>query len=257
MKSGRYFFLACLSVLAGAETGCIAAAPPDGMGGSGGSNLAMLRVAHLAPEMPAKEDTTVDFVIVDEGAFTGVPFARVSAFTSLSPDFYTIHVVPAGTADEPLATTVPTLEAGRRYTLVAHRASGETGSLGFFLFEHDTSGLVPDSGRVVMGHGVDDSSWQSVDVVDTEAEEVLIEDLAFGAQSNPTARPEGVLDFGFDVAPSSSSTIDAGPFSFDVPGGAYSVLVVVDQDTADGSVDSAVFAIEPMTEGSIAPLPSP
>lgn len=216
--------------------------------------MARIRVAHLAPEVPTADDTSVDFVIVDEGSFTAVGFAEVSGYVTLPPDAYFLDVLPAGTSGEPLASTVATLARGGVYTVVAYRDSGESSLTNLFMFEQSTNALAVDRGRVVMANGADDSSWQVVNVVDADTDVVLVSDLLFGTQSDPSDISAGELSFGFDVVPPSPA-IDEGPFSAEVVAGEYSILIAVDNDTVDGSVDPSVYAIGPMTEDAITPLP--
>jgi hypothetical protein len=223
-----------------------------GIGGTGGAEMASLRAAHLAVEVPSADNTALDFNILGEGSFVAVPFANVTENTPLFPDVYVVEVTPAGAPDEVLSTVTPRLAVGASYTLVAYRDPSQEGSLSIFVFEDLGENEV---GQVAFGHGVDDSNWSTISVVNADTEDILAEDLLFGTQVNLGDAPQGRLSFGFDVSPPPSA-IDDGPYSIDVEPDSYTIIVPVDNDVVDGSVDSAVYAVDRQSIESISPLPS-
>lgn len=225
-----------------------------GAGGAGGAETAMLRVAHLAPDVPAAGATEVDITIVDEGSLRSFSFGRVSAYTTLPTGLHTLRVTEPVVGGELLASITPELELDGWYTVIAFRDSREAGEMSLMLVEESTVGLATDSGRIVVGHVADDSSWAAVNVVDSDTDEVLAANLGFGERSEPSDQVAGQYSLGFDVSPP-SPMIDEGPFRVNVDAEQPSILVVVDNDTADESVDAAVYAIGSDTAGLITPLP--
>jgi hypothetical protein len=224
-----------------------------GTGGMGGSDTAMLRVAHFAPEVPMASATEADFTIADEGSFNSIGFSRVSQYATLPSGSHVVSVTEPG-GREPLASMTLELEVDGQYTVVAYRDSREVTAMGLMLFEENTDGLAMDRGRVLVGHGADDSSWRVLSVVDADTDEVYALDLAFGNQAEPADLVADEYVVGFDVSPP-SPMIDEGSFRLDVNAGQLSILVVVDNDTVDESVEEAVYAIGPNTSGPVPALP--
>jgi len=108
-----------------------------------------------------------------------------------------------------------------------------------------------DAGRVLIGHGVDDSLWRLVNVVDTATDAVIVPNLEFGAPVPPT--PSDSFDipadkwfhFGFDVS--------AARFPVLLPAGRFTIVVPVDADTRDESVALRVYAIADIFRGQLRP----
>jgi hypothetical protein len=221
-----------------------------GAGGAGGADPAMLRVAHLAPEVPRSGATEVDFTIVDQGSFNSIGFGRVSRYGALSSGVYFLAVTEPG-GGPPLATLMPDLEAGVRYTVVAYRDSG---AMSLMLFEERTDGLGIERGLVLAAHAADDSSWGALHLINAGTDEVLAADLAFGIVSDPIDLVAGEYELGFAVA-SPPPAIDRGPFRASVEAAQSLILVVVDADTADESVDPSVYILTPDTIGMITATP--
>lgn len=224
-----------------------------GGGGAGGADTAMLRVVHLAPEVPRSGATEVDFTIADEGSFNSIGFGRASRYGRLSSGVHAVSVTEPG-GGAPLASVMPDLEAGFRYTVVAYRNSGEASAMSLMLFEENTDGLGMDSGRVLAGHAADDSSWGVVHLINAGNDEVLAADLVFGTEGDPIDLVAGEYDLGFSVA-SPPPTIDHGPFRVSVEAAQPLILVVVDTDTIDGSVDPTVYTLTPDTMGMVTATP--
>lgn len=256
MNLERKLGLALTVAMAAASLGCAA---DEGVGGPNGEtelSKPKIRFAHLAPDLPAADDTALDFLIEDEGSFTDVAFGSVTPYVNVEPLSYFIDILAAGGNREVLATLDPSLELGDVYTVVTYRDSREAGQMGVLLINERTDGLLFTDARFVIAHCVDDSTWQTVNLVDADTDELIAEGLALGTESGPVDRFEEVLNFGFDVLPPSPE-IDEGPFSASSPAETVSVLVAVDRDTSDGSVDAEIYALGPTTRGPISTLPDP
>ena len=243
VQSGFLVFLVLVSV---ALAGC---SDDD----SASDIMPMIRVAHLAPEVPTRDDASVDFVIVDQGRFAAVDFGDVSGYAALPRGDYLLEVFPSGVESDPLATIAITLQRRGTYTIVAYRDSAEAGLTGLFVFE-DVDPPSGNAAEIVVAHGVDDSAAPTLTVVDATTREVLVPALAFGTQSDPIEVRAGSLDFGFGFS-AIDPTIDAGPFRANVLEGERSILVAIDRDTRDDFVTVAAYAIGPSTRGAISPLP--
>lgn len=224
-----------------------------GAGGVGGTPTSTLRVAHLAVDVPQADDTRLDFSIKDEGSFNAISFGRASRAPSLASGMVQVEVTQPG-GGFPLASVSVELEADVRYTVAAYRNSDEASGTGLMVFDEGTEGLEPGSGRVVVGHGVDDDAWATVDVVDVDTNEVLASDIPLGGQSGPLDFSAGEQRLGFAVS-SVPPAIDDGPYRISVAADETAVVMVVDRDVADASVDAAVYLLEPDTSGMIPAVP--
>ncbi len=228
-----------------------------GAGGEGGQAIvtAMLRVAHFAADVPAANATEVDFFVVGEGSFNSIGFGRVTQYGSVPVGPVVVEARALG-GGALLATASDDLEAGGRYTFVAYRDRAEPSEMSLMRFDEEVSDLDPARGRVWVGHGVDDTSWATVQLILADAAEVPIAPLAFGEQAAPLDLDAGPHDLGFDTTPP-SPTIDYGPFTIDVVGGETLILFAIDRDPIDESASAEVFPIRSGTTGTVDPLPVP
>jgi len=240
----------CSNSSGGGEGG---AAGGGGEGGAGGLATSMLRVVHLAIGVPEIDAARLDFTVVDEGSFNDIAFGRASQRATLPAGMHELNVTEPG-GGAPLGSVSWELEPEIQYTVVAYRNSGASSMTDLIVFDEGTDGLEVDSGRVLVGHGADDSTWATVDIVDADASEVLAADLALGGQTEPIDLVAGQHQLGFSVS-SPPPTIDEGPFTIDVSADVTSVLIVVDGDLVDASVDATVYVLEPDTMGMIPAIP--
>lgn len=213
----------------------------------------MLRVVHLAVGVPGIDEPRLDFTVVDEGSFNGIAFGRASQPAILSAGEHRLNVTYPG-GGQLLATLAWELEVDARYTAVAYRDSSQASSTGLILFEDGSDGRPVDRGRVLFGHGADDSTWSTMAVVDSDANQVLATGLVLGSRTEPIDLPAGPHDLGFSVS-SPPPAIDQGPFRIDVTIDETLLLIMVDGDIVDGSVDLAVYVLEPDTAGMIPAIP--
>ena len=249
---------ACSSSSSGGGGGFIGTggqAGGGGEGGQGGVESAMLRVAHMATDVPSATATEVDFFIVGEGSFNSIGFGRVTLYATVPAGPQVVEVRTLGGGGV-LATASGDFEPGSRHTFVAYRDAAEATEMRLMEFDEDVSGLDPTQGRLWVGHGVDDASWSIVHVVRVDENEVPLAQLELGEQTPPIDLDEGPHGLGFDIA-APSPTIDYGPFTIAVEGGEPLILFAVDQDTTDLSALAEVFRIGPDTSGAIDPLPVP
>lgn len=254
------FALIGLAVTALAVVGC--GDDTSGTGGTGGmpAGTAMVRVAHLAPEVPADGDTAVDILVGGEpSGIEDLEYGNVTAYVELPAGSYTFGIAAAGTTTSVLDIPA-TLAADGVYTVIAYRDQSETVPVQVFLIVESTAGLATGSGRVFVAHGADDSLLDPVDVIATEAPDPpVIDDFAFGTVEDLDL-PAGNVNIGFDVT--GNGEADAGPLEAPVTADIVTILVAVDEDTTDtGSgdpaIDPQVYAILPTTEGAISTLAPP
>ncbi len=233
-----------------------------GTGGSGGADMAMVRVAHLAPEVPSADNTGVDILV--DGAASGIEdlqFGNSTGYVSLPAGDYVFGVAAAGTTTS-LLDVPATLPAGGIFTVVAYRDSAAAVPVNVLLFDEDPTGLASGSGRVLVGHGADAAAVDPVDIV-TDASAVVVDELAFGATAGPLDLAAGTVNIGFDVDTAASGggtdandDIDVGPLAAPVTADVVTLLVAVDTDTSAELVP-AIYALLPTTEGAITTLSAP
>lgn len=223
------------------------------MSGAGGDETSLLRVAHLAPELPTPASSFVDFDISGVGSFNSFEYRRVSAYAEVSPGLRVIAVTRAGTSTELLARITPRLELGGLYTVIAYRDERESSAMNLMLIEERVDGLGVESGRLVVGHAADDSSWPAMDVVEQETSSVLVADLPFGESSDSVDLNESGQSLRFEAS-SPPPIVVAGPFRILVEAEEPSIVFVADEDTAEGSVRAAVYWIGPNSTGLIEAL---
>ncbi|MEM8608254.1 MAG: hypothetical protein AAGF92_14175 [Myxococcota bacterium] len=223
-------------------------------GSSSLAPAAELRVAHLAPGVPNPLDTALDFEVLSQGSFDDIQFAHVSDTVLLDADTYFVTASATNGVAEALADAAPRLDDSTLSTVIAYRDASEPDGLNLAVLGADEFGLGTTTGRLVVGHGADDSEWALVDVVDASTGEVLIAGLAFGDQSAPIDVEAGELEVRFDgVLP--SADISQGPFLVTVEPDELLLLFIIDVDTNVNSVNAELYGLGPRTIGSIDPLP--
>ncbi|MDH3728539.1 MAG: DUF4397 domain-containing protein [Myxococcales bacterium] len=221
-----------------------------GTGGSGGAGggveMAMVRVAHLAPEVPTAGDTNVDILIDGATAIEDLEFAEATDFVELPVGNYIFGIAVAGDTT-PVFEFPATLEADAILTVVAYRtvASGAAAPVGVLVFDGTTNALLAGSGRVLVGHGADDTLLDPVNVITpANCPPILLEDFEFGSQTpTPLDLPAGDVQLAFQLTSSLGCQVDAGPLVADVTADVVTILVAVDNDVTDNMLGPAIYAI--------------
>ena len=157
----------------------------------GPAEFADLRMAHLAPDIPAMGDTAVDFLVDGNVVFSGLVFAESSPFSSFPIGTYTFGIAVAG-EETPVVEFPATLEADQDLTVVAY-ATGEDPPVGLLAFDVSLADLPvgegrvlvghgAGEGRVLVGHGANDPTLATVNVLNTAScPPQLISGLTFGS----------------------------------------------------------------------------
>lgn len=215
-----------------------------GAGGSGGAGeMAMVRVAHLATDLPTAEDTAVDVTVDGAVAIEDLTFGQSTGFVSLGAGEHTFGVNVAGTETEVFSITT-TLPADSISTIVAiasvNNMSDAEDPLNVLLFDGDLTGLPAGSGRVLVGHGFDAVAFATVDVIlpATCADDgALVEDLAFA-----TVRPVADLvegDYIIALAAPDDCAPAVGPLTAPVTPDVATLLIAA----ADANGAPQIYAI--------------
>jgi len=224
-----------------------------GEGGAGGVETSSLRVAHLAVGIPEVGATRLDFRVVNQGSFNDIAFGRVSQSAELPSGVHQLDLMlPGGVT--PLVGVSWELEADVRYTVVAYRDATAPELTGLIVLEERTNGLAVDRGRVLVGHGADDSTWATVAIVDVSANALLASGLVLGTQIEPVDLEPGPQELGFSIS-SVPPAIDEGPFEIDVSAGETSVVIPVDENLVDGATDPVIYVLKRGTVGMIPVVP--
>lgn len=230
----------------GGNGGAGATGGSGGSGGSGGADMAMVRVAHLAPEVPTMDDTNVDIIVNGTTAIEDLQFAEATGFVSLPAGEYTFGIAAADST-EAVFEFPATLEAGAILTVVAYRtvASGADAPVGVLVFDGSTEGLAAGNGRVLVGHGADDTLLEPVNVVTPEAcPPILLEDFMFGTTTpTPLDLAAGDVQLAFQLTSSPDCQVDAGPLVAGVMADVVTILVAVDTNVMDNMLGPAIYAI--------------
>lgn len=233
-----------LSLVAALSFGLIGCGDSNTSSGGEAPDTANVKVVHLAPEVPGA-DTNVDILVNGNTAIEDLEYGEATDRVPLAAGDYTFGIAVAGSTDAVISFPA-TLANGDDLTVVAYRDPDNV--VAVFVFSNSTAQLAPGFGRVFVGHGADDSVLDPVNiaVVDGDTCSTLIPDFAFGT----TQPADGVLDLaagtvniGFDVADGCAP--EAGPVPVPVNGDVVSILVAVDEDTNDMSLDPELWAIIP------------
>jgi len=254
MNINKTFWLGLIAAAALAAAGCGDSGSSDNTGGSGGMPMGManLTAVHLAPEVPTADSTAVALFVNGEEV-TDLGTLSYSQSTGKIP-------LPAGTY-ESIGVGLPggegpilelenvTLNDGDDVVVVAYRTGDETAPVGFFVFPNSTEGLDAANGRVFVGHGADDPALETVNISTGSADTMdcmtLIPEFGFGT-TFPAAGEDNVdlqaatYALGFDVA--DDACPEVGPVDVTVTANIVSILVAVDEDTADFDGDTGLSA---------------
>ena len=206
---------------------------------------AQVRIAHLAPEVPSPADTNVDIIVNGNTAITDIEFREATGFIELPVGDYVFGIAPAG-SDTPVFEFPATLEPDAILTVVAYRtvASGADDPVGVLVFDGSTDGLPMGSGRVIVGHGADDSLLDPVNVLNTgDCPPPLLPNFEFGAVSDSLDLDIAGVNIAFNLPSSPECQVDAGPLAAPITDDVVTLLVAVDNDVADNSLAPAVYAI--------------
>lgn len=226
-----------------------------GQGGEGGIEPAMVRVAHLAPDAPRPTGTAVNFFMSGAGSFNSIEFGIVTLYGVVRPGPLVVEVQTLGRGDV-LASASGDVESGGRYTFIAHRDGAQATEMSLVFFDENVSDLSSTQGRLIVGHGVDDASWDVVQVVLIDEDPVPLGQLGLGQQTPPIDLDAGPHSLGFDTT-APSPEIDVGPFTVELESEEPLILFAIDRDTADLSALPEIFPIRPDTAGEVDPLPFP
>ena len=231
-----------------------------GTGGGGTEGEATVMAAHFAPEVPAPGDTAVAIYVngeevTDLGTLSyGQSTGRV---TLPAPATYDIGIgLPGG--DGPLLELEGVaLADGDDIAAVAYRTTGDL-PVALFTYNLSTEGLPSGSGRVFVSHGANDSVLNPVDIILTDegaCPEPLLDQLAFG-ETRPgdgdanIDLPADTYNLGFDLDPG-DCTAELG-FSAPVTADVTTLVVAVDEDTTDESINPQVWAIVDASDSPVA-----
>ena len=205
---------------------------------------AQVRIAHLAPEVPTAGDTNVDILVNGDTAITDVEFEEATGFVELPVGDYTFGIAAAGSTD-PVFSFDATLTADQVLTVVAIRTVVDTDGaapVNVLVFDGNIDSLLEGSGRVIVGHGADDSGLAVVDVIATDdCPPALIEDFLFATVRGPLDLPAAEYNIG--IAAVDSCTPAAGPLAAPVTADVTTLLVAVDNNVTDGILSPAVYAL--------------
>lgn len=232
----------------GGSAGTSGTGATGGAGATGGTptGMAMVRVAHLAPEVPATGDTNVDILVDGVTAIEDLEFAEATGFVELPAGDYEFGIAAAGSTD-PVFEFPATLVDGAVLTVVAYRtvASGDDAPVNVLVFDGSTDGLASGQGRVLVGHGADDSLLDPVDViVPANCPPPLLDDFMFGAVQGPLDLDAGIVDIAFSLASDGEECkVDVGSLAAGVTADVVTILVAVDNNVTDEMLAPAVYAL--------------
>lgn len=198
------------------------------------TEMASVRVAHLAPDAP-----NVDIYVDGEAVLEDVAFSDVSDYLQLEAGTHDVRITEAGNEQEVLYEEPLEVEATAYTVAAVGEVADENQPFAVEVFEDDLSDP-GENARVSVIHAVPDKS--AVDIVGEESGDALVEDLAFG-ESQTAEAPPGT--YTFEVLPAGED--DADPVStFDATveaGTVYSAFAVGYLEPDDAPADEA-FSIE-------------
>jgi hypothetical protein len=255
MTKNKTFWLGFVAAVALAAAGCSDDSGTGGMGGGTGgtggapTGEATVTAAHFAPGVPAEGDTAVAIYVdgVEVEALGTLEYGQTTGRVPLpAPAMYDIGIGLAGGGEPLLELTGVMLNDGDDIAAVAYRTNDDL-PVNVFTYNLSTDGLEADTGRVFVSHGANDSLLDPVDIIITDegaCPDPLIDQFAFGA----TAPAEGVLDLpattynlGFDLDP--GDCVAEVSFSAPVTDAVTTIVVAVDEDLDDESLDPQVWAL--------------
>lgn len=226
----------------------------------GVSDVAKVRVAHLAPEIPSDSDTAVDILVNGNTAISGLEFANATGFVDFPVGTYNFGIAAEGSTMTVFDADVP-LTADQIVTVVAIRNtvnSGDEELVTVLLMDGSTDGLAMGSGRVVVGHGADDSLLDPVNVLNTgDCPPPLIPNFAFGTVADPLDVEAAGVNIAFNLTSSDACVVDVGPLAAPVADDVATLLIAVDTNVADTNPAPAVYALIDDASGEIPTLSPP
>lgn len=244
---------------AGGSGGTAGSGGDGGSGGMGGGEASVM-AAHFAPEVPSAGNTAVAiFVNGDEVTELGtLSYGEATGRVMLpAPATYDIGIgLPGG--DAPLLElTDVALSDGDDIAAVAYRTTGDL-PVAVFTYDLSIDGLESGSGRVFVSHGANDSLLNPVDIILTDegaCPDPLFDQLAFaetrpGAGDDNIDLPADTYNLGFDLDPG-DCTAEVG-FSAPVTAGVTTLVVAVDENTADEALSPQVWAIVDASDEPVA-----
>jgi len=270
MMNNKKFWISIVAALAFGLVGCDSSSTSNGGGtagaagdaGSGGvgggtEGEATVMAAHFAPEVPAAGDTAVAIYVDGEEvtALGTLSYGQSTGRVTLpAPATYDIGIgLPGG--DGPLLELEGVaLADGDDIAAVAYRTSGDL-PVALFTYNLSTEGLPSGSGRVFVSHGANDSLLNPVDIILTDegaCPPPLLDQLAFGETKPDDGLdlPTDTYNLGFDLDPG-DCTAELG-FSAPVTADVTTLVVAVDDDTTDESINPQVWAIVDASDSPVA-----
>jgi len=208
----------------------------DGNATDGGmeSEMAMVRVAHLAPDAP-----NVDIYVDGQAVLEDVAYSDISDYLQLEPGAHDVQITEAGNEQEVLYEESLEVEA-TAYTVAAiGEVADENQPFAIEVFEDDLSSP-GENARIRVLHAAPDAP--AIDIVGEESGDTLVEDLAFGETQTAEAPPG---DYTFEILPAGEE--DADPVTtFDASveaGTIYSAFAIGYLEPDDAPADEA-FSVE-------------
>ena len=206
---------ACLAVL-----GCVGVQPAT----AAAAGVGWIRLAHLSPDTPGMDVRLMSFdAATPDIMLENVTFGAVSDYQRLPAGFYTLSMVPPGSAADatPVLTTSVEIAAGASYTSVA---VGRRAELMQKVFADDLTPPPAGQARVRVIHAA--SAVPTLAAAGTDGVDVA-PDTPFG-----TAAPY--------------ATVPAGPRTIEVtPGSGDAQPVTTDVDLAAGSISTLLVLDDP------------
>jgi hypothetical protein len=251
MGKNRSFWVGIVAAAALAVMGC--SDDENGVAGSGGSGgtggtpaTGNVTAVHLAPEVPSELDTAVALFVngAEQTELGTLEYSQSTGKIALPVGTYESIGVGVPGATDPVVTVGPVdLMEDDDLVVVAYRTGDET-LVDLFVFVNSTAELTMGEGRVFVGHGADEPALNPVNVVTTDALEPtactpLIPGFQFGTIKPDLADGDDPLDLAADSVFVAFDLDDEcppatlGPVEVPVTDDVVSILVAVDEDTAD------------------------
>jgi hypothetical protein len=189
-----------------------------------------LRVVHLSPDAPAVQPL---FAGAAPEEFGKIEFPASTDYTNISVPAGKLDITTDGTVGTSVLGADLTFEEGSSYTAVA---LGRVAGLSALFFKDDRTGLDGGNIRVRAIHGAPDVG--QVDIYSLNADGTstsILSDIDFGTAAEPLDLPAGAYTIGVDV--DDDTTPDLYFALPDLPGGTLANVYVTQED------GGAVFAL--------------
>jgi len=200
-----------------------------------GSQMANVRVAHLAPDAP-----NVDVYVDDEAVLEDVSFSTISDYLELEAGTYDVQITEAGT-EEAVYDESLEVEAANYTVAAVGEISEENQPFAVEVYEDDLSDP-GESARLRGIHAAPDAP--AVDIADEETGDLLFEDLAFGEDQTGDAPPG---DYTLEIFPTGEDEDPVATFDASVEAGSvYTAFVVgyLEPDDAPADEELSVEVVE-------------